>query len=472
MFEGQLVTPTLRLVRVLGGGGMGSVWVADHLALHTQVVVKFMDAKLAHSAGFVRRFQTEAIAAAAIKSPHVAQVFDHGITDEHEPYIVMELLQGEDLRERIKRGGPLDPAELAPILAQVAKALALAHHAGIIHRDIKPANVFLMQHGDELFVKVLDFGIAKLTDDGASGPATMTGDMLGTAHYMSPEALLGTHAVDFRSDLWALAVVAYKALTGATPFRGATFGAVSVAVNAGTFPLPSAARPGLSPAIDAWMLRALQREPSDRFASARAMAEAFEQAVREPHTTALAPSSATGVPSAPAASQRSALASDSLGSTALAGTARTAPIEPRATKRRAPLAIAALVLVGVAALLGFRMRARSGDAAKAPVSAEPVGETSKADVAPVASAQPPPRPTAAAGTGVDPNDLPSTSATSPVVGGRKRRAAPPASGGKPKGGEKAAASQAAPEAPPAEPPPTPEEDTAAQAQGACARCAK
>ena len=192
MFEGQQITPTLRLVRVLGNGGMGSVWIADHLALRTQVAVKFMDAALAHSADFVRRFQSEAIAAAAIKSPHVVQVFDHGITAEQEPYIVMELLEGEDLRAHLRRTGPLTPAALAPIVSQVAKALSLAHELRIVHRDIKPANLFLMKHGDDVFVKVLDFGIAKVADDLAAGPNTITGNTMGTAPYMSPEQLVGS----------------------------------------------------------------------------------------------------------------------------------------------------------------------------------------------------------------------------------------------------------------------------------------
>ncbi len=109
MIEGQHITPTLRLVRQLGRGGMGSVWIADHLTLHTQVAVKFMFVHFANNAAFVRRFQAEAQAAAQIKSPHVAQVFDNGITEDGEPYIVMELLDGEDLRNRIKRGGPLPP---------------------------------------------------------------------------------------------------------------------------------------------------------------------------------------------------------------------------------------------------------------------------------------------------------------------------------------------------------------------------
>jgi serine/threonine-protein kinase len=483
MFEGLLVTPTLRLVHVLSHGGMGSLWVADHLALHTQVCVKFLDAGLARSADFVRRFQTEAIAAAAIKSPHVAQVFDHGITADGEPYIVMELLQGEDLRMRIRRGGPLTPAELAPILSQVAKALSLAHHAGIVHRDIKPANVFLMTHGDELFVKVLDFGIAKLTGD-AAGQHTNTGTLMGTAHYMSPEQLVGG-VVDYRADLWALGVVAYKALTGALPFNGATIGAVSIAANAGMFTPPSEARPGLPLAVDAWMKRALAREPSARFASAREMAQAFEQAA-----AGVMPS--TGVareaPEARGASEPRGRTSEVPSRTEPgAALAATAYGEPRATRRRAPFVVGAALLVLGAGL--YAVRAATTTAVPrtdpAPVAAVTMGGDGPAAprAAPsTTAAAPSPAATSASAVGIDRNDVPSTTPTTLS----RRPAARPAV--RPVARLKASAevppqasAQASPVAPPPAPPPeAPPEPAAAPdhdppsdnapSHGSCARC--
>jgi eukaryotic-like serine/threonine-protein kinase len=378
--EGQLITPTLRLVRILGKGGMGSVWVADHLTLRTQVAVKFMFVQFAQNIEFVRRFQAEAMAAAQIKSPHVAQVFDHGITSEGEPYIVMELLEGEDLRQRLKRTGPLSPAEFAPILTQVAKALTRAHQLGIVHRDIKPDNVYLANMGDDIHVKVLDFGIAKLGDEAGLG-ATSTGLMLGTPFYMSPEQLLSAKAVDFRSDLWSLAVVTYQALTRVRPFKGETVGALSVAVNAGVFPLPSAARPGISAAIDAWMERALKREPTERFSSAREMAEAFDRAVRDPEALPIRDSGTTGAfgrteirptPAAPAPT--------------LSGTSHTAT---SAKGRRAPLFIG-LAMLGVAALgAGAYLRlATTGRA----VAAAPVPPTQPLNAATAATTPPPPSP--------------------------------------------------------------------------------
>ncbi|WP_437565302.1 serine/threonine-protein kinase [Sorangium sp. So ce542] len=281
MNPGQQVTSTLRLARELGKGAMGSVWVADHLALGTQVAVKFMSPAYADQSGFVERFRREAMAAAQIKSPHVAQVFDHGVTPDGVPYIVMELLEGEDLKSRMQRLGALPPVEVAAIVAQTAKALGRAHQLGIVHRDVKPDNIFLLDVEGELFVKVVDFGVAKRVQGAPQGDLgmTSTGSMLGTPLYMSPEQLLSAKHVDFRADLWGLAVVAYHALTGQVPFRGETLGALSVVLHTGIFTPPSAIRPELSPAIDAWMKRALALDPAARFASARQMAEALEHAV-------------------------------------------------------------------------------------------------------------------------------------------------------------------------------------------------
>ncbi|WP_437684833.1 protein kinase domain-containing protein [Sorangium sp. So ce176] len=281
MNPGQHVTSTLRLARQLGKGAMGSVWVADHLSLGTQVAVKFMSPVYAEQSGFVERFRREAMAAAQIKSPHVAQVFDHGVTHDGAPYIVMELLEGEDLKSRIQRLGALPPVEVTTIVSQTAKALGRAHQLGIVHRDVKPDNIFLLDVEGELFVKVVDFGVAKRVQGAPQGElgVTSTGHVLGTPLYMSPEQLLSAKHVDFRADLWGLAVVVYHALTGQVPFTGETLGALSVVLHTGIFTPPSALRPELSPAIDAWMKRALALDPAARFGSARQMAEALEHAV-------------------------------------------------------------------------------------------------------------------------------------------------------------------------------------------------
>jgi eukaryotic-like serine/threonine-protein kinase len=275
---GLRIGQNVRLERQLGQGGMGSVWVADHLTLNTKVAVKFISADVFKQPELITRFTREATAAAQIKSPHVVQIFDHGVSADGHPYMVMELLEGEDLGKRIERCGAVMPADLASIISQVCKALSKAHSLGIVHRDIKPDNIFLTESDGDLFVKVLDFGIAKRVQADAMH-MTSTGAMVGTPSYMSPEQVLSSKDVDPRSDLWSVGVVAYHALTGWLPFRAETLGALCVAINAGSFPLPSQLRPELGAAFDAWFQRAIAREPADRFVTAREMAEALQRTV-------------------------------------------------------------------------------------------------------------------------------------------------------------------------------------------------
>ncbi len=285
MEPGQPLSANLRLRRLLGQGGMGSVWVADHEGLGTQVAVKVMSRAVAGDPELVERFRREATAAAQLKSPHVAQVFDHGLAPDGTPFIVMELLDGEDLAKRVDREGPLPLAVVGEVIAQVAKALNRAHQAGIVHRDIKAENIFLTDHDGELLVKVLDFGIAKI-DTGTGVSVTSTQGTFGTPLYMSPEQLLSAKNVDSRADLWSLAVVAYYMLTKRFPYSGETVGAISVAVHKGVFQPPSEVRPGLSAAVDALFRRAFEHEPAKRFASAKEMAEALRAGLATSSSTA------------------------------------------------------------------------------------------------------------------------------------------------------------------------------------------
>jgi serine/threonine-protein kinase len=270
----------VHLLRPLGEGGMGKVWVARHNGLETDVVVKF----LAHEAGADReeaeaRFAREAAAAAAVKSPHVVQVFDHGTTADGTRYIVMELLEGRDLSNHLSAKGPMAPKDVAGVVSQIAKALSKAHQVGVIHRDIKPENIFLCDgEAGEMFVKVLDFGVAKREHSTTS--KTTTGQVVGTPYYMSPEQILGEPPVDARTDIWSLGVVAFEALTGKRPFDGPTVGAVTLAIHSVT-PHPSAVVPGLPPTVDEWFLRACAQKPDQRFPTVREAAQALIAAVDE-----------------------------------------------------------------------------------------------------------------------------------------------------------------------------------------------
>ncbi len=300
---GRQVTPTLRLIEPLGAGGMGAVWLADHQKLKTRVVVKFMLGGLDSSESAKRRFEREASAAAQVKSPHVVTMHDHGVTEEGVPYIVMEHLEGKDLGGWIRDRGALDALDVIAIIVQVAKALTKVHAAGLLHRDIKPDNIFLVEGEEDLFVKLLDFGIAKAHtpehgEDGTLDGGTKTGQVVGTPFYMSPEQVTAQKSIDLRSDLWSLGVVTFEALTGTRPFDGPSFGALAVKIATGSPPKPSEVRSALPPSFDDWFAKACARDPKDRFATAKEMADAlrvvFEGVVSLPSPSLLGDSGPRG----------------------------------------------------------------------------------------------------------------------------------------------------------------------------------
>jgi serine/threonine-protein kinase len=267
-----------RIERRLGRGGMGSVWRAEHLQLHSPVAVKLIDRALAESEEARARFLREAQSAAMLRSPHVVQILDHGI-DHGVPYIAMELLEGESLAERIARGGKLTPQHIGRIMMHVARAMSRAHAAGIVHRDLKPDNVFLVQNDDEEIAKVLDFGIAK-ADATLSVPSTSTraGAVMGSPHYMAPEQVEASEQLDHRADLWAMAVMTFECITGVKPFDSSTLGGVLLHICAKPIPVPSSLT-NVPPGFDAWFQRATQREPDLRFQSAKELSEALRVVV-------------------------------------------------------------------------------------------------------------------------------------------------------------------------------------------------
>jgi serine/threonine protein kinase len=266
-----LVAGKYRLTALLGRGGMGSVWAGLHTTLGTRVAVKFIDAEHVDSPEARHRFENEARAAAALRSKHVVEVYDHGVMEDGRPFIVMEFLDGEPLDRRLERFGRLTAKDTARIVGQVCRALSKAHAAGIVHRDLKPENVFLVwddEDGADV-AKVVDFGIAKFTDSsGASSSATRTGSVLGTPYYMSPEQARGLRTVDYRSDLWSVGVIAFRCMTGRLPFEGEAVGDVLVKLCTAPIPAPSSFVSDLPPGFDAWLVRALGREPESRFQSA------------------------------------------------------------------------------------------------------------------------------------------------------------------------------------------------------------
>ncbi len=276
---GTLATPTLRLLEPLGQGAMGSVWICEHSGLAAQVAVKFLASKnLEKNRERLARFQREAASAAQLTSPYAVRTFEHGTTEDGTPYLIMELLKGESLSDRLQREGKLSLPLTVRILDHVAKALSEAHKLGMIHRDIKPENIFLVGQGDELMAKVLDFGTVKDTRQGNASMITSAGALVGTPAFMSPEQLLGSE-VDQRADLWSLGVVAYRALTGSLPFDKSNPHALCVTICRGEFELPTEVDPQLPQLLDTWTKRALALRPHERFGSAAELANSFRRLV-------------------------------------------------------------------------------------------------------------------------------------------------------------------------------------------------
>ncbi len=268
---GTVIMNRYKLESMLGQGGMGSVWKAEHLQLRSPVAIKLLDPAIADNEQMLARFLREAQACAALRSPHVVQIFDYGVEDS-TAFIAMEMLHGESLSDRIARLGRLPWEETVRFLSEVLRAIAKAHEAGIVHRDLKPDNVFICNEDPE-FAKVLDFGVAKITnkDLGSSGGKTQTGMMIGTPYYMSPEQTQAKD-VDYRADLWAISIIAYECLTGQKPFSGESFGELVIAICTSSVPLPSKSAQ-VPRGFDEWFVRGTQRDKTRRFQSAKEMAD-------------------------------------------------------------------------------------------------------------------------------------------------------------------------------------------------------
>jgi serine/threonine protein kinase len=268
--EGTRLGGRYRVGAVLGRGGMAEVYDAIDERLGRSVAVKVLRPELAANPAIRRRFESEARAAARLSHPNVVAVYDTG-EDAGTPYIVMERLPGETLADRMA-AGPVEVGWLRRVAGDVLAALAAAHAAGIIHRDIKPGNILTAPDGG---AKVADFGIAKSVEADGTGAETATNMLVGTPAYLAPERIDGRPAT-FRSDLYAVGVVLYEALTGRKPFAGATPLAVAHAVRSGVVTPIADLRPDLDPTLAAVVNRAMAPAPERRFATAAEMRAALE----------------------------------------------------------------------------------------------------------------------------------------------------------------------------------------------------
>jgi len=275
MAEGHVLGGRYRLIEQLGRGGMGSVWRAQRLTNQAEVAIKLIDPELAVSKDVISRFRREAQAAETIRSTHVVQILDYDV-DNGTPFIVMELLKGEDLSKRLLRERRLTPEQTAIILGQLAKAIAIAHDHGIVHRDLKPENVFIVREHEDEIVKVLDFGIAKHHSSlgESSGLHTKTGMILGTPYYMSPEQVSGQEASHL-ADIWSFAVIAFECITSKRAFSGGSFLELGTAICKDPMPVPSA-HGQVPDGFDAWFAEAAARTQCERFQSIKAAADALQ----------------------------------------------------------------------------------------------------------------------------------------------------------------------------------------------------
>jgi eukaryotic-like serine/threonine-protein kinase len=274
--EGDVLAGKFRIERVLGVGGMGMVVSAMHIQLEERVAIKFLLPEALMNAEAVARFGREARAAVKIKSEHVARVTDVGALETGAPYMVMELLRGQDLSHVLRDNGALPIAVAVQYLLQACEALAEAHAVGIVHRDLKPANLFLTARADgSPCIKVLDFGISKVTNPSGSGSdmgMTRTQSIMGSPLYMSPEQLASAKDVDQRTDVWAVGCVLYELVTGRVPFEAETMPQLCTLILHTEPPPPRSVRADVPEALDQAILRCLRKDRNQRYANVAALA--------------------------------------------------------------------------------------------------------------------------------------------------------------------------------------------------------
>jgi serine/threonine-protein kinase len=374
-----------RVIRQIGEGGMGAVWVAEHAMLGRRAAIKILHPSYSTRQDIVTRFFNEARAATAISDPGIIQIFDFGFHTDGSAYIVMELLDGEPLDRRLQRLGALPVGDALRICRQVASAVGAAHARGIVHRDLKPENVFVVRDpevpGGERS-KVLDFGIAKLAGDLGAQQKTSTSAVMGTPLYMSPEQCRGAGKVDQRSDVYSLGCVLFALVTGHAPFSAEGTGEIIMQHMIEPPPRPSTRSLGVPPEVDDLILRCLAKDPAARFASGAELAAALDALLGHAPITHAA-STSPGARSRPPSST-------TLGSSAAAVVALPPTAAPGQGKRYAGIAT---LLVGggaIAAVVTSQSSPASPETAQAQAESTSMPEVAKPPPTPSPPSPPPP----------------------------------------------------------------------------------
>ncbi|MCB9596859.1 MAG: protein kinase [Sandaracinaceae bacterium] len=285
-YLGRVIADRYAIKRRLGGGGMGTVYEAEHVLIGRRVAVKVLLPQWASQREVVRRFQNEARAAGTLRHPGILEALDMGRTEEGTPYLVLDYLEGRDLEAVMDAEAPLSVARAVDIVRTIGDAVGAAHAAGIIHRDLKPENVFLTDQGQ---LKVLDFGISKITSSLATGPLTAPGAVMGTPMYMAPEQFEDASKADPRSDIWALGVILYRALTGELPFVADTLPGLLLAIVDGEATPPDARRPDVPAGLAAVVMKALSPRPDDRYTTIEELSAALAPFAATPEASSPEP---------------------------------------------------------------------------------------------------------------------------------------------------------------------------------------
>ncbi len=284
---GEIFEGKYRVERLIGVGGMGMVVEATHFGLDRRVAIKFMRHETRGVPEATARFFREARAVASLSSDHVVRVFDNGIAHDGEPYLVMELLRGEDLAQILERERRVSPALAARWILEACDAIGEAHVLGVVHRDLKPANLFLAEtKPGERKIKVLDFGISKLIGEGAVGGHTSRSVLLGSPRYMSPEQTQSSARTDARTDIWALGVVLYELVTGQAPFDAENAIGLAAAILSQPTPAVKKTRPDVPTAFERVVTRCLEKHPNERFQSVRELADVLRPLAAAPKRSA------------------------------------------------------------------------------------------------------------------------------------------------------------------------------------------
>ena len=268
-YTDRIIDRRYRIKRILGEGGMGTVYLGEHLRMGKKVAVKFLHTEFSDDDLTIKRFFREAEIIATLRHANIIDVLDVGVSDENEPYMVLEYLEGEDLATLIKRSGPLDLSAAIGVVTPVLNALATAHESGIIHRDLKPDNIFLVQPlKGEPIVKLIDFGISKLMNINTLSTLTKEGAFLGTPMYMSPEQIQAAEHVDHRSDLYSVGVIFYMILTGKLPFDANNYPSLFMKILSETPIPPKDASPDFPTEVECIVMKLLRKEPKQRYQTA------------------------------------------------------------------------------------------------------------------------------------------------------------------------------------------------------------